>query len=107
MTDQNFNDEQFVYVDPELRLAIGAVEWDSDGNAIPKQWPRKEREHPSGGKEKLKVRRQPHERFYPWGAYKTVSKIYRLQGKAKEKELDRYIPLENAIGKLQEEPYWN
>ena len=108
MSDVTYAETDFVYVDPDARAVVGPVEWDKDGNALPKEWPRKEREPKEGAEEDDKrFRRKPRVRYYPWGAYKTMAKIYRLEGKGKERELERYIPLEDAITKLQEDPYWN
>lgn len=110
MTEAAYAETDFVYVDPEQRIVVGRVEWDKEGNALPKEWPRKDREPRDGDEEEKdnkRFHRKPRVRYYPWGAYKTMTKMYRLEGKGKEKELERYIPLDNAISKLQEDPYWN
>ncbi len=107
MTEQAYADTDFVYVDPELRAVVSLVEWDKNGDAVPKEWPRKEREPREGEDDDKRFRRKPRLRYYPWGTYKTMAKMYRLEGKGKERELERYVSLDDAVGKLQEEPYWN
>lgn len=110
MTDPHYTDDDFIYVDPDLKQAVGLVEWDKNGDAVPKEWPRiaksgeeDEEEKPAKGKRK----RKPKKRYYPWGSYRTMKKLYKLEGKAKDKDVEDYIPLENAISKLQENPYWD
>lgn len=106
MSEQEFSAEDFVYVDPDLKKAVGLVEWDKDGNALPKEWPRVDKKL-AEGEEPRKSFRKPKVRYYPWGSYKTMCKLYKLHGKVKDKDTEDYITLETAIGKLKEEPYWN
>ena len=109
MSDTEFQPDDFVYVDPDARTAVGLVERDKDGNAVPRQWPRvqKESKDDADDKPKAKPFRKPRVRYYPWGSYRTMSKLYKLQGKVKDKDTEDYIQLDVAINKLQEEPYWN
>lgn len=106
MSDLQFKPDDFVYVDPDLRKAVGLVEWDKNGDALQKEWPYPERPPREGDEKSGRPPRKPKKRYYPWGSYKTMCKLYKLEGKVKDKEVDDYIPLEEAIGKLQEEPYW-
>lgn len=96
-----YKKDDFVYVDPDLKKAVGLVEWDKDGNPLPKEWPYPERED---GKKPM---RKPRTRYYPWGSYHTMCKLYKLEGKVKDKDPEDYIQLDDAIEKLQEEPYWD
>ena len=106
MSDQEFSNEDFVYVDPDLKQAVALVDWDKDGNALPKEWPRVEKKL-AEGEEPRKPFRKPRIRYYPWGSYKTMCKIYKLKGKVKDKDTEDYIKLDVAIDKLQQDPYWN
>ena len=36
-----------------------------------------------------------------------MSKLYKLEGKVKDKDTEDYIALDAAIGKLQEAPFWD
>ena len=36
-----------------------------------------------------------------------MCKLYKIKGKVKDKEVEDYIQLDEAIGKLQKDPYWN
>lgn len=108
MSDQKFKPEDFVYVDPEAKKAIGLVEWDKNGNAVKKEWPFIERPPKEGDEKKPpRPKRKRKARYYPWGAYHTMSKLYKLQGKVKDKDTEDYITLETAIGNLQEDPFWD
>lgn len=107
MTDTDYKDEDFVYINPDKREVVALVSWDKDGNAIEKEWPyegKKDQQDDDGGD---KRRRKPRTRYYPWGSYRTMTKLYKLKGKLKDKDTEDYIPLEDAINKLQEDPYWN
>jgi len=106
MTALEFAAEDFVYVDPDLKLAVSLVDWDKDGNALPKEWPRVEKKL-AEGEEPRKPFRKPRIRYYPWGSYKTMCKMYKLKGKVKDKDTEDYIMLNDAIDKLQQDPYWN
>ena len=106
MSDATYNDDDFVYVDPDARAVVGLVQWDKKGDAVPKEWPRiarppKEGEDPE--KAKGRPLRKPKKRYYPWGSYKTLSKVYRIE--KKEKDAESYITLNEAVDKLQEDPY--
>ncbi len=114
MTDTIYKDEDFVYVDPEKREVVSLVEWDKEGNALEREWVRVQpaadpAKATAAAPEKRDTRphRKPQVRYYPWGSYRSMAKLYRLHGKGKDKEVESYIPLEDAIEKLQENPYWN
>ena len=105
----DYSDDDFVYVDPDLKQAVGLVAWDKKGNAVPKEWPRTSKhDHDDEEPEKKsRFKRKPKKRYYPWGSYRTMKKMYKIEGKVKDKDVEDYIPLETAIGKLQEDPYWD
>lgn len=110
MSDTTYAPDDFVYVDPDAKKAVGKVEWDKNGNPLPKEWPfpeRPEKEEGDDKKPKFKKPRKKRVRYYPWGSYKTMAKLYKLEGKVKDKDTDDYITLEKAIGNLQEDPFWD
>lgn len=96
----NYDPDTFVYVDPDKKSVVDVVEWDKDGNAKPKEWPFTE-------EQQAKFKRKPRKRYYPWGSYKTMSKLYKLEGKVKDKDTEDYITLDTAISNLQEAPFWD
>lgn len=94
-----YQDDDLVYVDPEQKRVVGLVEWKND-KPVPKEVVLPE---PEDGK----PRKQGKTRYYPWGTYRTMKAMYKLEGKVKDKETDDYISLNDAIDKLQQDPYWN
>ncbi|MBU0767144.1 hypothetical protein KKF55_05210 [Patescibacteria group bacterium] len=106
----DYKDTDFVYVDPKTREVKGLVEWTADGNAKPllmvfKEGPAVK----SSDKEDAKPKRiiKNINRYYPWGSYKTMKKLYKLEGKGKEKESDKNQSLDEAMGKAAKEPFWD
>ena len=99
MADDSYHDDDFVYVDPDKKVVVSKVEWDANGKPIPKERVIEEKGDTKGRKRK--------KRYYPWGSYKTLCKLYSLKGKVKEKETESSIPLPAAIDRLMEEPYWD
>lgn len=76
-----YNDDDLVYVDPDEKKVIGLVEWDKMGN--PKSLPVPQTEETAGDPHKRKRRRRNH---FPWGTYRSMKKIYRLEGKEIDKK---------------------
>ncbi len=102
MTDEVYQPGDFVYVDPETRKVVSRVQWKEDGSAVPLKRPEPP---PVEGRPDRKSR-PPRVRYYPWGTYETMNRIYRLEGK-KEHDQEGAITLDDAVAKLQEEPFWN
>lgn len=114
-----YKDDDLVYVDPDLRTVVGIVEFDQKDVPKPKVWPRvvdekepTEGTHSTGsgqadGKEGKDGRRRGprRERFYPWGTYKSMKKIYRLEGKEKWQPSEK--TLDEVIEKALEQPFWD
>ena len=99
-----WNDNDFVYFDADTRTVIGPVEWSKMGNAKPLQKP--ERAAPAEA-EGGKGGRRWHQRkeFYIWGSYKSLKRLYNLEGKHKDAE--RTQTLDEAMAKAMQEAYWN
>ncbi|MFH1670352.1 MAG: hypothetical protein ABIA92_02065 [Patescibacteria group bacterium] len=104
----DYKDSDFVYVDPKSREVKGLVEWTKDGNAKPLLMELKEKtiaQIPDKEDKKFKKIRKQIKQYYPWGSYRTMKKLYKLEGK--EKESDKSQPLDDALGKALKEPFWD
>lgn len=102
MSDALYQDNELVYADPEKRVIVGKVEFGKNGNAKPLQMPEVIRP-PKEGDERR--RGKPRKRFYPWGTYRTMRKLYKIDGGVVE--ADRQITLDLAMEKSAKEPFWN
>jgi|GEM_PF-374693 len=127
-----YNDDDLVYVDPDAKAVVGKVEFKENGLPIPKEMPSKfaepaddepepAAESPAEGTAKPEVAapakpglkgkvdrrppRKPRKRYYPWGTYKTMKKIYKLEGKVFDAE--RTLTLDDVMEKALQEPYWD
>ena len=81
MADEpTYTDDHFVYVDPRNRTVLGTVEWKSEGIAVPMELPELEEK---GEKKRPddRPRRKPKKRYAPWGSYRSMKRMYRLEGK--------------------------
>ena len=103
-----FSDSDLVYVDPNTRAVIGPVEWLPSGKAKAMPIPEKKEEIATAeetkekGQRKRRVRRK---QYYPWCSYRTAKRVYRVEGKEKEHDVNR--PLEEAMAKAIAQPYWD
>ncbi len=106
-----YKDDELVYVDPDARTVVGRVEWHKNGN--PKSMPVKEDIAPAAPvaasatdkKPKKEERRRSNRKFYPWGTYKSMKNIYRLEGKQKKTEPNK--TLDQVIDIALEQPFWD
>lgn len=103
MSNIRYTDDDLVYIDPVKREVLGKVEWSKNG--VPKKMERKdaqvedEEEAPKGRKKRKK------KQYYPWGTYRTMRKLFRVEGK--EKEIENYRSLDEAIPLAAKETYWD
>lgn len=111
-TKESYTDEDLVYVDPEKRVVVGLVQWSNAGRpkALVMRYEEKPEEvdaaAPAAAKPKGRpVRRPRRERMYPWGTYRSMKRLYKLEGKVIEERPS--LPLEEAIAKCQEQPFWD
>lgn len=107
-----YHDDDLVYVDPDARSVVGRVEFKESGLPIPKemvsQSPMEDDEDTEKSTAKVKARRplrKPRKRYYPWGTYRTMKKIYKIEGKVFEPE--RTLTLDDVMEKALQEPYWD
>lgn len=115
-----YADDDLVYVDPDAKAVVGRVEFNEKGLAKPLAMPSRVSDVPEddtetkpepaakpGAKPTRDRRppRKPRTRYYPWGTYKTMKKIYKIEGKVFEAE--RTLTLDDVMEKALQEPYWD
>lgn len=111
-----YKDDDLVYVDPDKREVIGLVQWSNSGKPKPlvmrprDEAPTETQPEQSADAEKGKKPRKPRgrpvrQRFYPWGTYRSMKKIFKVAGKIHEER--RAMPLEEAIERCQQDPFWD
>lgn len=98
-TTVKYKDDDLVYVDPEIRSVVGIVEWGKNGRPLSKLIP------PAPASVEVKGKRSFHRKYYPWGTYRSMRKIYKLEGKMKEAEPNR--TLEEILPKALKDAFWN
>lgn len=96
----SWNDQDFVYFDPETKTVIKQVEWSNAGNIKPLQKP--ERPVAPGEQERRWHRKKE---YYIWGSYGSLKRIYNLEGKQKNEEKTQ--TLDQAIERAMQEAYWD
>ncbi|OGJ63154.1 hypothetical protein A3A67_01655 [Candidatus Peribacteria bacterium RIFCSPLOWO2_01_FULL_51_18] len=98
---QQYNDDDLVYVDTESRTVIGRVEWTK--NEKPKSLPFKASPKEKKGEGKT-PRRQFSRKYYPFGTYRSMKRIFKLQGKIKDPEPNK--TLDEVIPRALKDAYW-
>lgn len=93
-----FRDDEVVYVDPDTRTVVGRLEWGKNEN--PKSLPYKKIEVKEGER-----KGQFWRKFYPFGTYRSMKRIYKLEGKIKDVEPNR--TLEEVLPRALNEAFWN
>ena len=89
-------DDELVYVDPDQKIVVGPVEWNKAGN--PKPLPFKVDETAT-------EKRRGNRKFYPWGTYKSMKRVFKLEGKQGKVQPDK--TLDQVISKALEQPFWD
>ncbi len=101
-----YKDDDLVYVDPQLRIVVARVEFLPNGKS--KMLPMQDKtvevdvEEDPKAKGKGRPRRQ---RYYPWGTYRSMKRIYKIEGKIPKQESDK--TLDEVIEKAIKEPFWD
>ncbi len=96
-----YTDEDLVYVDPLARIVVGMVEWHPNGKAKSLAIPHA----PTEKDDDAKPGRKPRIRFYPWGTYRSMKRLYKLEGKSRDEK--PMLQLDDAIAKAVVEPFWD
>ena len=109
-TTPQYNDDDLVYVDPETRTVVGKVEWSKNERPKSKAYappPAKEEAAAGDNKPGKKGERRGgwHRQHYPWGTYRSMKRIYKLEGKMKDPEPNR--TLEEVLPKALSQAFWN
>lgn len=105
MPETTYNDDDLVYVDPKKKAVVGIVQWSDAGKPQKMEMKLPEKEEAQED-EKPKGRRRPaKKRYYPWGTYRSMKKMFRIEGK--EKEIENYKTLDTAIELAVNEPFWD
>ena len=100
---KEYQDDDFVYVDPEKRKVMGYVEWIAEGKAKPLY--KEDDEEQNVNTDKKGKPRRKKKRALPWGTFRSMKKLHRIGGK--EKEAEKYITLDEAMKKSETEAYWD
>ncbi|HVW67117.1 MAG TPA: hypothetical protein VHA78_05335 [Candidatus Peribacteraceae bacterium] len=102
-----YKDDDLVYVDPLKRIVVGRVEFLQSGK--PKALPMKTEEDvedDAGDEKPVKGKKRPRrQRYYPWGTYRSMKRIYKLEGKIPKVESQK--TLDEVIEKALQEPFWD
>lgn len=107
-----YKDDDLVYVDPDTRTVVGLVEWNNAGKpkalAVKTQAaPEVEEENTDDKKPAAKgrVRKPQRQRYYPWGTYRSMKRVYKIEGKQHKVESNK--TLDEVIEKALQEPFWD
>ncbi len=126
-----YKDDDLVYVDPDAKIVVGRVEFNEKGLAKKLERPSfvadvpeddsdpapsnsaaaSAKPEPAAKPGAKPVRgdrrppRKPRTRYYPWGTYRTMKKIYKIEGKVFDAE--RTLTLDDVMEKALQEPYWD
>ncbi len=106
-----YQDDDLVYVDPQTRTVVGRVEFLPNGKSKPLAMPApaKNTAEEDDGEEEPKAKgkgmRPRRIRYYPWGTYRAMKHIYKIEGKQIREENRR--TLDDVIEKALKEPFWD
>lgn len=102
----SYADDDLVYVDPETRTVVGRVEWSNSGRPKSLERPTKQREEEDeeDGKGKRRMRK-PRVRYYPWGTYRAMKRLFKIEGKVPEERGN--ATLDEVLPKALNEAFWD
>ena len=107
-----YKDDDLVYVDPNTRTVVGPVEFAPNGKAKALAMKSAEDEptdeEPATPAKDAKVKRPVRvrrTRYYPWGTYRSMKKVYKIEGKQPKQESTK--TLNEVIELALKEPFWD
>ncbi len=105
----SYSDSDLVYVDPETRTVVGRVEFTKADKPKSLAVVAKVVEEPVAAKDAVKdgkkrPRRAFFRAYYPWGTYRSMKHVYKIDGKVKEPEPN--LTLEEVLPKALEQVFW-
>lgn len=92
-------DDELVYVDPDTNSVVGRMEWSKTGNPKSRAY---EITAPVPGE---KERRSRFRKFYPFGTYKSMKRVFHVEGKRKKEQPEK--TLDDILPKALKEPFWD
>lgn len=98
-----YRDDDLVYVDPDERKVVGRVQWSNSGKPKSLTVEKVEESHDADGKGRR--RRGRERKYYPWGTYRSMKRIYKIEGKIREEKTER--SLDEVIHLALKEPFWD
>jgi hypothetical protein len=97
----SYSDEDIVYVDPDSRTVIGALEWTGETPVSKVYVPTKK--DPAAVK-KPSDDRPFFRKFFPVGTYRTMKRVFKIEGKVKDAEPNK--TLEEVLPRALSEAFW-
>jgi hypothetical protein len=100
-----FKDDDLVYVDPETKTVVGRVEWSKSGEKpLSKAYAAVAVPASKDPKEKKEERRPSWRKHFPFGTYRSMKRVFKVEGKIKDPELNK--TLEEVLPKALNEAFW-
>lgn len=97
-----YHDDDLVYVDPTSKTVVGKVEFSNAGRPKPLLMPRDQKDDEGAEQTKRAPRKQ---RYYPWGTYRSMKHVYKIEGK--QPKVESQQTLDDAIAKALTAPFWD
>lgn len=98
--EETYKDTDLVYVDPDTRTVVGRVEWNKKEQPVSKAYPKTTK----GKGNKEDGERPSWRKHYPWGTYRSMRRLYKLQGKMRDPEPQK--TLEEVMPRALNEAFW-
>ena len=100
-----YKDDDLVYVDPDTRTVVGKVEWGKNDKPLSKVFVAAPVTAPKAGKPGKDEKRSFWRKVYPWGTYRSMKRIFKVEGKIKDPEPNK--TLEEVLPKALNEAFWS